>query len=215
MTTRPDPFNNGRFARSGAIAGTVSAFIFVIIHHLFISNIWFSLIMMMVAGAVCGLCLAWSYALLVEVPSLGSWFRFNLLYVAMFLLLGTSSVLVYEPVTTMAALVAANEPPGDLIGQAFPMTAVFTLATAVFISLLYRRSWMNFGAVLLTCTVLVLLLGLNVSTIGLVDIPRGSFYLVMELFGLIIALNIVYMAAFIALERRSFYNRSGVKPQLR
>ena len=203
MTKRGTSGTISHYARSGAAAGAASAFTFAIIHHLFISNIWFSLIFMMVAGAVCGLCVGWSYGLLVEAPSMGSWMRYNLLYVAMFLLLGAASVLAYEPVTTIAALVAADEPPGDLIGQALPMTAVFTLAAAVLVSLLYGRSWARFGAILLTCMVLVLLLGLNISTIGLVDIPRGSFYLVMELFGLILAINVVYVAAFIALERKS------------
>jgi hypothetical protein len=51
--------------------------------------------------------------------------------------------------------------------------------------------------------VLVLSLGLNVSAIGLVDIPRGSLYLIMELFGLIVALNGVYAVVFVALERQS------------
>lgn len=32
---------------------------------------------------------------------------------------------MFEPVTPMAALVAADAPPDDLIRQALPMTAVF------------------------------------------------------------------------------------------
>jgi hypothetical protein len=75
--------------------------------------------------------------------------------------------------------------------------------------LLHRRNWLRAGAVLLTCTVLVLLLGLNVSAIGLVTIPRGSVYLVAELFGLILALNVVYMAVFIGLERKSLISRGA------
>jgi hypothetical protein len=185
------------------VAGALSAFAFAIIHHVFISDIWFSLILMMAAGAVCGLCIGWSYGLLVEVPSTGSWLRYNMLYVAMFVLLGAASVLVYEPVTTIAALIEANEPPDELFRQAMPMTVVFTLAAAVLVSLLYGRSWPRFGAILLTCTVLVLLLGLNVSAIGLVYIPRGSLFLVVELFGLILAINAVYVAVFIVLERKS------------
>jgi hypothetical protein len=197
------------YLRSGAVAGAISAFAFAIIHHLFISNIWFSLIIMMVAGAVCGLCIGWSYRLLVRAPSTGSWLRYNLLYVAMFALLGAASVIVYEPVTTIGALIVANEPPDELFGQAMPMTLVFTLATAALVSLLHRRSWLNFGAVLLTCTVLVLFLGLNVSVIGLVEIPRGSLYLIAELFGLILALNAVYVAVFMGLERKSLLSRGS------
>jgi hypothetical protein len=193
------------------VAGALSAVAFAIIHDVFISDIWFSLIMMMVAAAVCGVCIGWSYGLLVEAPSTGSWLGYNVLYVAMFVLLGAASVLVFEPVTTIAALVAANEPPGELIRQAMPMTVVFTLASAALLSLLYGRSWSRFGAILLTCIVLVLLLGLNVSVIGLVAIPRGSLYLVAELFGLILAINVVYVAVFIALERQSLVGGSAVE----
>jgi hypothetical protein len=202
--------NIWRYVRSGAVAGAVSAFAFALIHHLFISDIWFSLIIMMPAGALCGGCVGWTYGLLFESPSVGSWLRYNMLYVAMFVLLGAASVLVFEPVTTIAALVAANEPPDALIGQAMPMTIVFTLAIAVLISWLYGRNWLHYGAILLTCTMLILFLGLNVSVIGLVFIPGNSLYLIGELFGLIFAINLIYVAAFIAFERKSLVSGNEV-----
>jgi hypothetical protein len=82
------------------------------------------------------------------------------------------------------------------------MTIGFTLGMAVLITLLYGRSLTKFAAVLLTCVVLVALLGLNVSAIGLVAIPAGSLIVIAELFGLIVVLNAVYAAAFVVLERR-------------
>ena len=192
----------GSSIRSGAIAGALAALAFAVIHDIFISDIWFSLLIMMGAGAICGLCIGWSYALLTKVPSIGSWWRYNMLYVALLALLGIISVLVFEPTTTMAALIEANAPPDKLIGQALPMTALFTLLSAVLISLLYRQSWRHFGVILLTCILLILFLGLNVSVIGLVAIPRGSLYLVLEFFGLIMAINVVYAAVFTVLERK-------------
>ena len=192
----------GSAVRSGAIAGAISAFVFAVIHHVFISDIWFSLVMMMGAGALCGLCIGWSYALLTKAPTLSNWWRYNMLYVALLALLGVVSVLLFDPSTTIAALVEANAPPDKLIGQALPLTTLFTLVAAVLISLLYRQSWRHFGVVLLTCIVLVLLLGLNISVLGLVHIPGGSLYLIMEFFGLILALNVVYAAVFTALERK-------------
>jgi len=192
-----------RYVSSGAIAGTVSAFTFAVVHHLFISNIWFSLMIMLPAGALCGGCVGWSYSLLFEMPSIGSWLRYNMVYVMMFVLLGAVSVLVFEPVTTIMALTVANEPPDELIGQAMPMTIVFTLATAILLSWRYGRSWLHYGVILLTCTLLVLLLGLNVSVIGLVYIPGSSLYLIAEMFGLILAINLAYVAAFVVLERKS------------
>jgi hypothetical protein len=198
-----------RFIRTGMIAGAISAFCFALIHDLFISDIWFSLPIMLAAGGVCGLCLAWTYGLLFEAPSIQSWVQYNALYVGMFVLLGGVSVLVFEPVTTMAALVAANAPPDHLFRQAMPLTIVFTLLMAAAIGRLYARKWSHYAAILLTCSVLVLLLGLNVSAIGLVSIPRSSVYLIVELMGLIVALNVAFAIAFAGLERRTFF--SGVE----
>jgi len=210
QTTNSHEQTVGNCVRSGAIAGALSALSFAVIHYIFISDIWFSLIMMMIAGALCGMCIGWSYALLVKIPTIGSWWRYNMLYVALLALLGATSILVFEPTTTMAALIAANAPPDQLIGQALPLTAVFTLLAAILISLMYRSSWRHFGVVLLNCVVLILLLGLNVSVLGFVTIPRGSLYLVMEFFGLILAINVIYSALFTALERKRLL--SSVRP---
>ncbi len=190
-----------RFVLSGALAGAISTLVFTIIHDIFISDIWFMLSPMLLAGALCGGLVSWSYGLLVSSNSLRNWLGYNLIYVVLFCLLGVASVLLFEPVTTMAAVVTLNGPPTDLINQAMPMTVAFTFGMAILITMLYGPSWVKFGSVLLTCVVLVALLGLNVSAIGLVSIPVGSLYLIFELFELIAALNLVYAVVFIPLER--------------
>lgn len=162
---------------------------------------------MLFAGAVCGVCVGWSYSLCVERPSASQWLRYNLLYVLMLILLGAASVLIFEPTTSFAALMALNGPPDDLIGDALPMTLGFTLLSAIGIALFYPRSWKNFGAILLTSIVLVLLLGLNVSVIGLVAIPKGSLYLVAEFLGLIVFINVVFVICFIALTELSIVSK--------
>jgi hypothetical protein len=202
------------YSRSGALAGAISAFLFTVIHDIFISNIWFAALIMIIAGALCGLCLGWSYSLLFDPPAIGSWIRYNLLYVIMLMLLGLTSVLLFEPVVSMAALMALNGPPDDLIREAMPMTLLFTLGSAIAISLCTKRSWPHFGAILLTTTILVLLLGLNVSALGLVSIPSGSLYLVAEFLGLIVVINVIFVVAFIALEWRGFLASSRpVQPE--
>ncbi len=196
---------------SGTVAGAVSAFTFTILHDLFISDIWFSLLIMLIAGAICGLSTAWTYGLLFDTASVGSWVRYNLLYVCLFVFLGAMSVLIFDPVTTMAAVIEANEPPRVLFRQAMPMTIAFTLGMALLVNVLYKKSWRFYGASLLNCTVLVAFLGLNVSAIGLVYIPIGSFYLIIELLGLIGVLNLVYAGVFVGLERKQFINRTVEK----
>lgn len=123
-------------ARSGAIAGIASTVGFTAIHDLFISDIWHMLPIMAVAGALCGLCIAWSYRLLCERASVTGWLGYNLVYVTMLGLLAAASVVVLEPTTTLAAVLEANEPPTELILTAMPMTIAFALLAAATLSAL-------------------------------------------------------------------------------
>ncbi|MDX1437414.1 MAG: hypothetical protein R3335_11415 [Anaerolineales bacterium] len=193
--------------RSGAIAGAVATLVFTVIHDLIISDIWFSLPVMLAAGMLCGICLGWSYALLCRMPSPGGWLRYNTLYIGMLALLGFVSLLVFEPVTTAAELASGGAPPGSLIRQALPVTILSTLAAAAVISRQYARSWTHVGAVLLTSAVLVSLLGLNISLMGLVTIPVSSLYLLAEMIGLVFSLYLVFVTGFMMLEWRSLTGR--------
>lgn len=203
MTAAPLPAGTASYPRSGAVAGAVSALAFTWIHDLFISDIWAMLLPMMVAGAGCGACLGWTYGRLAGRPTVSGWLRYNATHLVMFGVLGAVSVAIFEPVTTMGAVVAADAPPDALIAEAMPMTVVFTLATAVLVTLLHGRGPADLGPVLVTVTVLVALLGLNISAIGLVEIPSGSLSVVAVLFGLVVALDVVFAGAFVGLERES------------
>lgn len=195
------------FLRSGTIAGLVSALIFTIVHQNFINDIWFSIPIMLIAGALCGPSLGWSYGVLVSVPTLKNWLAYNLVYMAMFGILGAVSVAAFDPITTVEALIEVNESPNELIGKAMPLTVVFTFLMAGIVTVLSTRRWANFGPALLACVVLVLSQGLNVSIIGLVSLPSGSLYLVVELFALILALGVVFAVAFAILERKQLSPR--------
>jgi hypothetical protein len=113
------------------------------------------------------------------------------------------SVIVFDPVTTVAAVMDAGGPIGDLIAQALPMTTVFICVAAGLVTLAFGGSWSDFGATLVTTAVLMLFLGLNISTLGLVAFPSGSMYLVCEVFGLVLAIDMVYASVFAGLEWRS------------
>jgi hypothetical protein len=197
-STRPA---SGRIAFSGVTAGAASSLAFAALHHVMISDIWFSVVPLMVAGALCGVCLAWTYGRIITPRVPLNWFLYNLLFVAGFLALGLASVLFFEPVTTIPALVAADEPPHELIGKAMPLTVAFTVFLAGLLSVLGGRNLMDFVAIAVTCVVLVALLGLNVSVLGLVSIERSAVFLIVELFALILFLSVVYAFVFWALER--------------
>lgn len=191
---------------TGIVAGAISAYSFALIHGTLISDIWFSLPILLLAGAICGLCLGWTYGLLFEAPSIRAWLQLNALYVGMFVLIGVVSVIVFEPVTTIASLMVLDGPPTYLFRQAMPMTIASTIVMAAIIGRLYARTWVHYAAILLTCAVLVSLLGLNVSVIGLISIPRSGIYLIFELVGLILALDMVFAVVFAALQWKSFFS---------
>ena len=185
------------FVVSGAVAGMFSAFIFCVVHQLIISPIWFSLLALLIAGAVCGSCLAWSYDVAVTPRSLRGWFEYNALYVAVLVALGVTSLIIFEPVTTIAALLRSKTPPIALIADAFPITVGFTVISAVLLSMRYRPGWGGIGAIALTTIVVVLFLGMNISILGLVFIPRGSFYVIAEVLVLIVILALSYVLSIV------------------
>lgn len=180
------------FAASGAMAGALSAFVFCVIHQMIISSIWFAIGAMLVAGAVCGACLAWSYALSIKNQTVRSWIQFNALFVGTLVGLGITSLVMFEPVTTIPALLKSNAPPRALIAQALPITALFTAASAALLTVLYRPGWRGAGAILVTAIVVVLFLGMNISILGLVFVPKALFYVLAEVLALIVSLALVY-----------------------
>lgn len=182
------------FVGIGAVAGVISALTFTVVHQVIISSIWFALPAMLGAGAVCGASLAWSYGLVTRDPSGSTWLRYNVLFLAMFIVLGVASIIRFEPITTIAALLQTKEPPTELIGQALPMTGVFIVMFAALLAAVYRPRWPGALSLLTTTAVMVVFLGLNISILGLVDVPSSQFRVLGETFGLLVALTTVYVA---------------------
>jgi hypothetical protein len=198
-----------RFPLSGAAAGAFSALVFMVVHDLLISDIWFSLVPMLVSGALCGAALAWTYAMLFSRPALAGWLGYNLVYVAVLVAIGLVSLLVYEPVATAAALIAAGGAPTELIRQATPLSAVSIVLSAALIHRLWGRGIGQFLALLVSCTLVIVLLGLNVSVLGLVEFTTHGWVLVAYTYGLTLLLNLVYLGTFATLERRAFQIGGG------
>lgn len=181
-----------RWPLAGALGGVAATVVFTVVHALLINPIWFALPAMLVAGAVCGLCIAWSYRRVVEVPSRRSWWLYNLQYLVMFVLLGLVSLVVFDPVTTIPALLAAREPPRELIARALPMTGGFTLGAAALLSLRYRTGVRGAVSLFTTTVALVVLLGLNISTLGLVEVPTSAAGILGETLTLLVILGGAY-----------------------
>ena len=196
---------------AGAIAGAVSAVVFTVVHDLTISNIWWMLGPMVVAGAISGLCIAWTFGRLFQRGSIATWVGYNAVYLAMFGALAATSVIVFEPVTTMAAISAAGGPVDDLIVRALPLTGVFTLVTTGLLGGSLARRWSDYLRLLLTITVLMVFLGLNVSVLGLVEFSGGSLLPVVVFLGLIVLLDLVFAVVFAALQWRRLVESTGAE----
>lgn len=193
---------------SGGIAGFMSVLIFTWVHDLFISDIWATLPIMGAAGVVCGVSLAWSYSALVQQPSSETWIAYIAGFAVMFCLLALASVVVFEPVTTMAAVLAAGGPIDDLFGRALPLSIGFAVVFPIVLVRLFGRGWSSLGPPLVTSVLLMALLGMNVSAIGLVDIPVEGWYLVAELLGLVVTLGVVYMIVALAVDHTARSRRT-------
>lgn len=200
----------------GTVAGAISALVFAGVHAFMISDIWFMLIPMLIAGGLCGLGLGWSFALLVDSPTVGGWLRYNLLYLLLLFGLGPLSLLLFEPIITLPDLVASpNGLPDDLVREVLPLTSVYTLSMVVCILALYGRRWSRATIVLPTCALLMTLLGLNIAPLGLVHLTTGWVRMLLELLALILTLDLVYAALFWLMARRWFARATTALPEAR
>ena len=186
MTTSPTELG------SGAVAGVVATLVFTALHHVFINPIWWAFPFMAVAGALCGAALVWCYSRLAAARTARSWSVFVGLFIVMFGLLAVTSSVVYEPIITMAEVVNSTGGNPIPISESLVLMVVFTFGWAAFLALFYRRGWQGFGSSMVTTTILMLVLGINVSTMGLVEIPTTGWLLVVEFFGYIVALGVAF-----------------------
>jgi hypothetical protein len=134
-----------------------------------------------------------------------SWAGYNALLWALFALLGALSEVVFTPVTTAAAVIAANESPDELISQAMPFILTFTVGAAALMTAAFGRRGRLAGPMLALMAVLMVSLGMNVAIIVLVSFDSASLALVGEMFWLIGLLAAVHAALFAALERRRLW----------
>jgi hypothetical protein len=197
---------------TGAAAGVVAILGFTLLHQILISDIWFSFIPMAVAGSACGAGLAWSYDLQFRPAAPRTWLGFVALHTGLLLGLGGASVALFDPVVPMVVLIAANEPPFELIAQTVPLTVVFIIIAAAIPSLLWGRSLATYASNILASALLIVLLGLNLSVLGLVDMSGGSSFVVVEFLALIVVIMLSYGAGFFILERRGLFARAVSSP---
>lgn len=143
---------------------------------------------MLVAGVACGPSLAGTYGIVAARPSVPGWLEFNGRFLLMFVGLGVTSQAAFTPVTTITELLRAQQPPSELIGRALPMTCAFVVGASALLALRYRPSLVGVLAIVGTTALLVLLLGLNISILGSVSLPRSERFVLWEVFALLVTI---------------------------
>ena len=107
---------------------------------------------MLFAGAVCGLSLAWSYDTTTGGRSAARWYGYKASYVVILLALGVVSLIVLEPRYTMAELMVADDPLGDLLPPAAPLLIVGPLVGTAVTWALFGRNRGSILPILVTCS---------------------------------------------------------------
>ncbi len=124
---------------------------------------------MLFAGALCGFCLAWSYATGVANHSTVAWFRFVGLYAGEMIALGAVSMAVLRPRFTMAELMVADDAFERLLPPSMPLMigAMVVGTLLVWVSSGWRRGALL--PILTTQILLVFLVGHQFAFLGLVE----------------------------------------------
>jgi hypothetical protein len=200
--SRADAVGSGRRSPLlGAVAGVIATLAFTVLHDLWISDIWATLAPMLIAGALSGLCLAWSYSTVPGRESAARWLGYNTFHVVLLLALGGVSLAVLDPILSMADLMASPDPLGDVLPRALPLMAAASVVGTVLVWLTYGRSRRSLAPMLLTQLLLVFFIGHNLAILGLVDIPADERIRLVSFVGVTVFLGASFALIAEGLER--------------
>jgi hypothetical protein len=168
----------------GAVAGGLTVFVFSVAHAVWISDIWFNIVPMVMSGALCGLSIAWSFHAGVDRPSPRLWLAYNGVCAALLLALGGVSILVFEPRFTMVEILSVDDPLRLLMPPALPLMVAGTLVGALALWALFGLRNRALGPILVSQSLLMFLVGHNLAILGLVEVPADQLYRVGTFVGL-------------------------------
>jgi hypothetical protein len=189
-----------------ALSGALTVLAFVVVHDLWISDIWFNLGPMVLAGALCGLVIVWSYANAVPEHIPARWFVYNGFLVGLLVALGAVSFLVLDPMFTMAEAMEMDNALEMLIPPALPLMIGAVLVGTVLMWAAYGRKAGALAPILVTQALLVFLVGHNLAILGLVELSGDLLTIFVEFIGLTALLGFGFATGLILLTqvRRRF-----------
>lgn len=173
---------------AGAVVGALTVLAFTVVHDILISDIWFNVAPMVLAGALAGWSIVWGYETAVSSYSTGSWLRYNGACAGLLLALGGISLLMLEPRFTMAEAMVMSDPLAELLPPAVPLMVGAALVGSGVLWLLFGRHRGAVIPILVTQVLLVFLIGHNLAVLGLVELESEAARAMGEFFGLTIFL---------------------------
>jgi hypothetical protein len=176
----------------GAVVGALVVLGFVLAHNAFISDIWFNAAPMIFAGAVCGLCVVWSYRSGIADHSSAAWLTFVGLFVVEMAVLGATSLLLLSPRWSMGELMVADDAFERLMPPSVPLMIGAMVLGTVLMWLYCDRRWAALGPLAVTQVLLVFLLGHQFAFLGLVETSSTLW----RVFGEFTVITAVLAAAF-------------------
>lgn len=183
----------------GALSGGLTVLVFVMIHDLWISDIWFNIGPMVFSGAVCGLVIVWSYGKAVPEHSPRRWFVYNGFNAGLLVVLGAVSFLVLDPKLTMAEAMVLDDALAELIPPALPLMIGAILVGTLLLWSAYGRRSGTLVPILLTQVLLVFLVGHNLAILGLVELSADLVTVFVEFIGLTAYLGVGFAAGLMLL----------------
>ncbi|MEE8407401.1 MAG: hypothetical protein V3S32_09660 [Acidimicrobiia bacterium] len=183
----------------GVLSGGLTVLVFVMIHDLWISDIWFNIGPMVFSGAVCGLVIVWSYSKAVPKHSPRRWFVYNGFNTGLLVVLGAVSFLVLDPKFTMAEAMVMDDALAELIPPALPLMIGAILVGTLLLWYAYGRRSGTLVPILVTQVLLVFLVGHNLAILGLVELSADLVTVFGEFIGLTAYLGVGFAAGLMLL----------------
>lgn len=172
---------------------------FTVVHDIWIADIWFNVVPMVVSGAACGASIVWSYRQGVSAHSWRKWLEYNGACALLLIGLGAVSFLVFEPRFAMAELIDAEDALSRLLPPAMPLIGGGTAVATIALWTMFGRRQSALLPILTTQALLMFLVGHNLAILGLVDIPTDQLYRVFEFVGLTVFLAAAFAVSALAI----------------
>lgn len=196
----------------GVASGIMATLGFMVIHDLWILDIWEMAGPMLVSGALSGLVIVWSYDAAVVEHSAARWVAYNGLIGLSLVLLGAASFVWLEPRFTMAeAMALGDDALSRLLPPAIPLMIGAALVDTVVLWTAFGRRRGALLPILVAQVPLIFFVGHQFAVLGVVELTDDLMVFYGEFIALTIYLAAAYAGAVLLLERMSRSLRPSIE----